>query len=96
MCPQEKIKLRTIEEGANKTIVDENLDTESTNPIENQAVTNELNTKVTEDDVMEMELITKEQIDEICNDTIGDGITVPEWVLITIDDIDRICGSTLE
>lgn len=38
--PQERDKLNTIEEGANKTIVDSSLSTNSTNPVQNQVITN--------------------------------------------------------
>lgn len=42
----EKTKLAGIETGANKTIVDEQLSTSSTNPVQNMAVAASLNTKV--------------------------------------------------
>ena len=38
--PQERDKLNTIEEGANKTIVDSSLSTSSINPVQNQVITN--------------------------------------------------------
>ena len=42
----EKTKLAGIETGANKTIVDEQLSTSSTNPVQNKAVAASLNAKV--------------------------------------------------
>lgn len=38
MCPQDKVKLAGIEEGANKTIVDSALNTTSTNPVQNKVI----------------------------------------------------------
>lgn len=43
----EKTKLTNIEEGANKTIVDEALSTTSTNPVQNKIITEQLNLKAT-------------------------------------------------
>lgn len=43
---EEKIKLAGIETNANKTIVDTELSSTSTNPVQNKIVTNKLNTKV--------------------------------------------------
>lgn len=43
---EEKTKLETIEEGANKTVVDSTLSDSSTNPIQNKVVKSELDKKV--------------------------------------------------
>ena len=45
MCPEDKVKLAGIETGATKNIVDSALSTTSTNAIQNNVVTTELNTK---------------------------------------------------
>lgn len=42
MCPQDKAKLASIEEGANKTIVDSELNETSTNPVQNKVIYTEL------------------------------------------------------
>lgn len=54
MCPEDKLKLANIEEGANKTIVDSSLDPESTNPVQNKIITEAI------------KLLTIEEIDAIC------------------------------
>lgn len=97
MCPNDKQKLATIEEGATKTIVDSTLNSSSENPVQNKVITAVIGTKVSETDVLEMELITNKAIDEICGSTVSiDGIpSILDLELITIEDIDRICGSTL-
>ena len=49
----EKEKLNGIEVGANKTIVDNELDTTSTNPVQNNVLTEELNSKLEGSDVVD-------------------------------------------
>lgn len=66
MCPTDKVKLATIEEGANKTVVDSTLNSTSENPVQNKVITAVINTKVSETDIMNMELISLEAIDRIC------------------------------
>lgn len=44
MCPQDKAKLATIEEGANKTIVDSALSSASANPVQNKVVNEAITT----------------------------------------------------
>ena len=46
MCPEDKAKLAGIEEGANKTIVDSELNDTSTNAIQNKAVKAYIDTQV--------------------------------------------------
>ena len=74
MCPQDKAKLASIEEGATKTIVDSTLNTMSENPVQNKVITEVIATKVSEADIMNMELITIEAIDRIC----GKDVTLDE------------------
>lgn len=45
-----KTKLNTVEEGANKIIVDDSLKNTSTNPVENRVVSNALSTKANQSD----------------------------------------------
>lgn len=74
MCPADKTKLASIEEGANKTVVDSTLNSTSENPVQNKVITAVINTKVSETDIMNMELISLEAIDRIC----GTDVTIDE------------------
>lgn len=52
MTPTDKTKLDTIEQGANKTVVDSSLSNSSTNPVQNKVVTTNLNTKFNNADMV--------------------------------------------
>ena len=43
MCPEDKIKLASIEEGANKTIVDTERSSTSENPVQNKVINTTIN-----------------------------------------------------
>lgn len=82
---EEKAKLSKIEDGATKVIVDEELSDSSTNPVQNKVINaaiSSINIKVGDKSVSEqisdaiaevddMELITIDDIDAICDQTIG-------------------------
>ena len=76
MCPQDKAKLAGIEEGANKTVVDTELNETSVNPVQNKvikaAITDNLEDAkaYTDEQLEELVLITVEDIDAICGGSI--------------------------
>jgi hypothetical protein len=76
---EEKNKLAGIEEEANKTIVDSELNLESTNPVENKVVSEELNTKANKVEVEEALDTKADKVDvEEALNTKADKIAVEE------------------
>jgi len=68
MLSEDKVKLDTIEEGANKTIVDTSLSDTSENPVQNKVIKTELNS--IQEAIPTVGYISNDIIDGICGGTV--------------------------
>ena len=89
-------KLNSIEDGANKTVVDTALSSSSTNPVQNKVVNSALSGKVPTTRKVNGKALSADITLSASDVSAYSKTEIDNMVFITVEDIDEICGSSIE